>query len=195
MLIREPNILKYKLCLSIHRNVMCMVRKEPYEQFLRKIEEDAFEYEKKYHGCSQCVLRALQDHLNLGDGDAFKAASAFAGGIGSLGETCGALTGGIMAIGLAVGRDKLEDSTLSSRYQKAMELTRELHRRFKKEFGSVKCWSIQKTIFGRHFGISAEPIEFIRAGGYEECPKVVKKAARIAGEIILRERSSASDKE
>jgi len=164
-----------------------MVDKQFNEELLKRIEETAYEYEKKYHGCSQCVLRALQEHLNLGDGDAFKAASAFAGGVARMGELCGALTGGIMAIGLICGREKLEDTATSTQYLKAMDLAVELYRRFQKEFGSTKCWDIQESIFGRHFDLkdAKEREEFMRAGGYEKCPNVVKKAARLAGEVIL----------
>ncbi len=60
-------------------------------EILEKIEKTAYEYEKIYHGCSQCTLKAIQEHLHLGNEDAFKAASALAGGVARMGETCGAL--------------------------------------------------------------------------------------------------------
>ena len=37
-------------------------------------------------------------------------ASGFGGGIGRQGETCGAITGGVMALGLIYGRDITEDA-------------------------------------------------------------------------------------
>lgn len=157
-------------------------------ELIEKIERDAHSYEKIYHGCSQCVLKALQEHLQLGNGEAFKAASALAGGIARMGETCGALTGGILAVGLAYGREKLEDTAYSQAYAMAMELSIDLYRRFEKEFGSTKCWDIQKSLFGRAFDFKkpGEREEFVRAGGYEKCPEVVKKAARLAAEAILK---------
>jgi len=160
-------------------------------ELLEKIEKTAYNYEKVYHGCSQCVLRALQEHLQLGDGEAFKAASALAGGVARMGETCGALSGGIMAIGLACGREKLEDTKLSTQYAKAMELAVNLYQRFEKELGSAKCRDIQTSLFGRSFDLKdpKEREEFIKAGGYEKCPEVVKKAARLAAEVILKGRT------
>jgi C_GCAxxG_C_C family probable redox protein len=156
-------------------------------ELLEKIGKTAHNYERVYHGCSQCVLKALQEHLQLSDGEAFRAASAFAGGVARMGETCGALSGGIMAIGLAYGREKLEDTMHSHGYAKAMELSIKLCERFEKEFGSVKCRDIQKSLFGRAFDLKnpREREEFVKAGGYEKCPEVVKKAAQFAAELIL----------
>ena len=156
-------------------------------ELLEKIGKTAHNYERVYHGCSQCVLKALQEHLQLSDGEAFRAASALAGGVARMGETCGALSGGIMAIGLAYGREKLEDTTRSLGYAKAMTLSIKLCERFEKEFGSVKCRDIQKSLFGRVFDLRnpRERGEFVRAGGYEKCPEVVKNAARFAAELIL----------
>jgi len=157
-------------------------------ELLEKIGKTAHTYERVYHGCSQSVLKALQEHLQLGGGDAFRAASAFAGGVARMGETCGALSGGIMAIGLAYGREKLEDTMISHGYAKAMGLSIKLCERFEKEFGSVKCRDIQRSLFGRTFDFKnpREREEFVKSGGYEKCPKVVKKAAQLAAELILK---------
>ena len=72
------------------------------EELLRIIEQEAQDNEVEYWGCSQAVLKALQQHFDLGNDEVFKAASPFAGGIGRLREACGALTGGVMAIGLVL---------------------------------------------------------------------------------------------
>ncbi|MCK5587648.1 MAG: C_GCAxxG_C_C family protein [Candidatus Lokiarchaeota archaeon] len=52
-----------------------------------------FKYEKKYYGCSQCVLLAVQDTFGFKNEDVFKSASGLAVGIGLMGSVCGALTG------------------------------------------------------------------------------------------------------
>jgi len=163
-----------------------------FENLIRKIGDLACHYELAYHGCSQSVLKALQDSLGIGDNLTFKAASAFAAGVARMGEICGALTGGIMAISLVYGRDKLEETGVSKDYLKATELSVRLFEKFKEEFGSVRCFDIQKKLFGRSFDLKKEEDrqEFIKAGGYgpEGCPKVVKKAAMLAAEIILKEK-------
>ena len=44
-------------------------------------------------------------------------ASGFGGGIGRQGETCGAVTGGVMALGLIYGRDAAEDRDAADRWK------------------------------------------------------------------------------
>ncbi len=79
---------------------------------LDKIEKDAYDYEFNYHGCSRSALRSLQDNLNLGGDDKLiAAASPLSGGIGLMGEVCGAITGSIMAIGMAMGKRGGQDLT------------------------------------------------------------------------------------
>jgi hypothetical protein len=60
----------------------------------------------------------LQEKLNVGSKEVFKAGSALAGGVARRGETCGALTGAIMGVCSVVGRERLEDR---EQYGKAME--------------------------------------------------------------------------
>jgi len=159
------------------------------EDVIKKIGDLAYYYELTYHGCSQCVLKAIQDSLNIGNSLTFKAATAFAGGVAEAGEICGALIGGIMAISLVFGRDRLEDAMTSSGLLKAMELSIRLYEEFKKEFGSVKCHDIQKKLFGRSFNLRDEEDKrrFIEAGahGPSGCPQVVRKGAMLAAKIIL----------
>jgi C_GCAxxG_C_C family probable redox protein len=159
-------------------------------KLIEEVGNTAYEYEKVYHGCSQCVLKALQERIDLGDGLAFKAASALAGGVGRAGDTCGALLGGVMAIGLAFGRDKLEVSSDSLQYTQAQAYAGEFVQRFKGALGSTTCRDIQKSIFGRSFDMTKpeEREQFQAAGAYEKCPEVARQAALLAAEIILRER-------
>ena len=162
-------------------------------ELLERIGNTACNYEKEYHGCSRCVLKALQEHLKLGNEENVKAAVSFGGGTARMGETCGSLSGGIMAIGLAFGTDKLEYAATSPPYQKAMQLSIQLCNRVKAEFGSTKCWSIQESLFGRHFDLNNpdERAQFAEAGAYEKCPEVVRKVAMMAAEIILLGRIEA----
>src|SRR4030042_7102056 len=86
-----------------------MEERPPTAALLKRVEESAYDYEKAYHGCSQCVLQAIQDHLEVGDAATFRSASALAGGVALMGDSCGALIAGIMALGLVFGRRKIED--------------------------------------------------------------------------------------
>jgi C_GCAxxG_C_C family probable redox protein len=155
------------------------------EELLKRIEDSAYNYEKAYHGCSQCVLRAIQDHLNVGDETTFRSASALAGGVALMGDSCGALVAGMMALGLVFGRQKIEDfPQLASSFVPA----RTLYARFQEEFGSALCRDVMTAQTGRFYDLATEYQQFQEAGGYERCSKVVGKTARMAAELILAAR-------
>jgi C_GCAxxG_C_C family probable redox protein len=124
--------------------------------------------------------------MNVGNVDVFKAGSALAGGVARQGETCGALTGAIMAIGSLVGREKLEDL---EQYQKAMESAIQIYKTFKEKVGETLCREIQKIRYGRsfQFWIPEEREAFHNMGGHSRkgCPEVCGIAAKIAADIIL----------
>ena len=153
------------------------------EESLTLIEEAAHSYEKNHHGCSRSALKALQDHLNLGDGLIFKASTPLAAGIAMRGETCGALLAGLLAVGIVTASENIEDEEA---FNQSMIAGFRLVRRFEKEFGSITCGELQKRRLGRPFNM-ADPDdyqEFIKAGGYVECPQLVGKAARLIAEFI-----------
>jgi hypothetical protein len=57
------------------------------------------EYEKTYTGCSQCVIAALQDALEIRNDDIFRAATGLAGGTGLAGDSgCGVYIGAILVL-------------------------------------------------------------------------------------------------
>jgi len=183
--------------------------KEKKEEIIERVEDKARAYEWEYHGCGQSVLLALQEELHLVDpssfGAAFKAAGFVAAGTARMGNMCGALNGGIMALGLLAGRERIEDPVYpnledideASGQPKSLELARKFYHRFIQEFGSWICRDIHISLFGRSFDLSipADHEKFRHAGGYIKCSKLVGKAARIAGEIILEKLESDEAKQ
>jgi C_GCAxxG_C_C family probable redox protein len=122
----------------------------------------------------------------VGSKEVFKAGSALAGGVARQGETCGALTGAIMAIGSLVGRERLEDI---DQYRKAMGVATKVYDLFKERVGHTLCWEIHKIRYGRTYRlfIPEEYEAFLQTGGHgrKGCPEVCGIAAKIAAEIIL----------
>jgi len=160
------------------------------ENVLEESYNAAYEYEKKYFGCAQCVLAAIQDIFRLVNGGAFKGATGLSGGIGVMGSACGALTGGVIALGSKIGRERSNFEDLEEIRWKTYELARKLYIKFEQEYGSVNCRDIQKKILGRSYNLRdpEEYKEFEKAGGHaEKCPEVVGKAARWVAEILLEE--------
>ena len=151
-------------------------------ELLDRVEESAYNYEKAYHGCSQCVLRPIQDHLNVGNEATFRSASALAAGVALMGDSCGALIAGMMALGLVFGRERIEDFPALAG---SMVPARALYTRFREEFGSCLCRDVMTTQLGRFYDLATEYQQFQEAGGYERCSRVVAKTARMAADLIL----------
>jgi C_GCAxxG_C_C family probable redox protein len=77
--------------------------------------------------CSEAIVKAVVEGFHLPVPDLVIAmASGFPVGIGGSGCTCGALTGGVMALGLFFGRTEPKDRKV----KKCMELSKLLHDRF-----------------------------------------------------------------
>jgi C_GCAxxG_C_C family probable redox protein len=168
-----------------------VINTERVEKVKRKALENDF-----LSGCSQSVLGAIQEEFGIGNIDSFKAATVLSGGVARKGETCGAIIGALLALGLVAGREKMEDFDA---YQRAMTLANEVRDKFMKElkaqFGfqkepeSTLCRHIQEKVYGRSFDLSddRERQAFLDAGGHGEtgCPKVCGIAAQVIAEKIM----------
>lgn len=139
---------------------------------------------------------SLQEEFGIGNDAVFKAATVLSGGVARHGETCGALLGALMALGLVIGREKMEDTQA---YRDSMEPSADLIERFKAELkeqfgfeGELKgtlCRQIHEKIYGRAFDMM-DPDDyqaFLDAGGHgdEGCLKVCGVAAQVGAEKIL----------
>ena len=160
-----------------------MEQEKSLEDRLNVLEQKAGDYEELYGSCAQGTLMALQEEFKMGNAQTIKAATAMPG-IALRGETCGAVIGAIMALGLAFGKDKPDDFAA---VQRTTGASRKLCRRFEEEFGGCNCRDVQHHMFGRSFSLTdpKDQMEFIKANASNKCRAPAGKAARIAGEIIL----------
>ena len=156
---------------------------------LDRIAKAAYNNNRAYEGCTRCVLAALQQHLHLLDDDkayraVLKASTPLAAGVARRGETCGALIGAMMAVGLTTGAERLDDA---EGYVGAMKAAVKVFDRFKSNYGTVKCFEIQEKLFGRHYDFfNPEDAEaWYKDDGLDKCPGVCAVAARIGAEAIL----------
>jgi C_GCAxxG_C_C family probable redox protein len=155
-----------------------------------KASELAARYEREYGGCSQCVLAAIKETIGGISDDVFKAATGLAGGIGLTGNSCGALTGGVMALSCHLGRDYAHFSDPDGERFKSFRLADKLQSKFEEEFGTSECKGIQTKIMGRSFDlrIPDEKVAFLEAGGHDDkCPSVCAKAAACVIKILHEE--------
>ncbi len=90
--------------------------------------------------CAETVLTACDRGYGLNlPKEALKLAAGFGGGMG-IESTCGALTGGIMALSALFVRDRGHESD----YIKT--LSREFFDRFRKQTGSIDCDYLKETM-------------------------------------------------
>ncbi|MGE5370740.1 MAG: C-GCAxxG-C-C family protein [Solirubrobacterales bacterium] len=103
-------------------------------------------YKTGQYLCSEAVFVVVNEYLGQPmPNEAVKLASGFPVGMGSAGCSCGALTGGIMALGMKYGRT-LPGQEVPEMLPKA----KELHDWFKKEYRSTCCRVlVQKVEFGQ----------------------------------------------
>jgi hypothetical protein len=139
------------------------------EEIIQKAYELGYEYEKQHGGCARCTVAALQDAIPFVDVDEslFRGSTCLDGGATPTEtQNCGAFTGAGMVIGYVCGSTRGEefegDPTL------AHQLLHRVYDRFKEEYGTVLC-------------------EDVRKGAKADCPKVVARAARWTGEVLLAE--------
>ncbi|MBN2733624.1 MAG: C_GCAxxG_C_C family protein [Methanomicrobiaceae archaeon] len=103
------------------------------ENSLKKAEYALEKFPLQYN-CAQSVLRAFAGDFGVKEEDCVKYATGFGSGIAT-GQTCGACTGAVMAIGLYTA--DIEDRI--KRKNKTYELVRDFLKRFQNKHGSTDC--------------------------------------------------------
>ncbi len=128
--------------------------------------------------CAQAVFSTYSGELGLDPVLALRIAGGFGGGMGHIGETCGAVTGAIMLIGLKYGKVRVDDTAAK---EKTYALVQEYKRQFVELNGSVRC----KELLGYDISI---PEEMNIAGEKNLfktlCPKLVKDSAEIVEKLL-----------
>jgi C_GCAxxG_C_C family probable redox protein len=133
---------------------------------------------KQGFNCCQAVVSTYGPRFGLERESALKLASGFGGGIGHLGESCGAVTGALMVIGLKHGGTLAEDEKSS---EKTYGLISQFLKRFKARHGSIQC----RELLG--YDISTpEGLKTARDNGLfeKQCPAYVRASAEILEEIL-----------
>ncbi len=125
------------------------------------------------------------EEFGLGSVEMIKGLSPFPG-FGVTGSVCGAVSGGLFALGLFFGSDDLTDYAATGA---AMTAARTLIPRFEAALGSTLCPKIQEdVVFGRYLDARASSenmAAFQRELGYAKCALPAGIGARLAAEIII----------
>ena len=123
--------------------------------------------------CAQSVLSSYAHQYGLDRNTALKLATGFGGGMGRMQNTCGAISGAFMVIGLRYG---MGDNGDTAAREKTYEVIREFSNRFQKIHGSTNC----KELLGCDIN-TLEGKEYYDRNEYFEkkCFQYVKNAAEI----------------
>ena len=127
----------------------------------KDIQEKAFQnFISGYH-CAESIAKAIiESQSHVFGPESIKAASAFQGGIGKCKQdACGALTGGVVALGVLKGRtDPSQDIT------EAVSMANRFRERFLEKFGSTNCAVLLKTIVDPNPGYTCKHLTRDAAG-------------------------------
>lgn len=140
--------------------------------------DDAHRSFLKRFTCSASVFSAFAEDLGLSPDVAKKIACGFGAGISKTGNICGAVSGGIMVIGLRYGKAGEGDDAAT---EKTRALTRQFISEFSEKNGSVHC----TELLGFNLSDPGE-YEAARASGIflDKCPLLVRDAADILESIL-----------
>jgi len=86
--------------------------------------------------CSQAVCGAFAEDFGIDERTALRLSCALGGGMGHTGNTCGAVTGALMVIGMKYGRTSLDDLAAK---EKTYELSQQFMKEFRRRNHSVNC--------------------------------------------------------
>ena len=134
--------------------------------------------------CAESLFLVVSKHSGLEkDGARFipRIATGFGGGIARNGDMCGALSGAVMAISLALGRDGPDQSR-----DQCYAAVDQFYNDFVKTFGSCKCRELTHVDFKTPDGnaIYCEKVHRKR------CTPIVEWAAKRASTIIKENKTA-----
>jgi C_GCAxxG_C_C family probable redox protein len=153
------------------------------EVIFANLDQKVQAYLSQCGNCAQTSFITLQEQFELDDGGAILKALTPFPGIALRGETCGAVVGCLMALGLIYGRERLDDWP---GYLASLRPARRFCRRFEQELGSTMCADILEKELGKRFNLAdaVEALEYAASGGAEKCTAVIQKGVRIAAKLI-----------
>lgn len=128
--------------------------------------------------CAESLLLAVSKHSGLEKNSARfipRIATGFGGGIARNGDMCGALSGAVMAINLALGRDHPDQ-----RRDQCYTVVDQFYNAFVRTFGSCKCRDFTRV----DFKTPEENAIYHERIHHERCTPIVKWAAKTASRTI-----------
>jgi C_GCAxxG_C_C family probable redox protein len=140
--------------------------------------ESAFEaMAARKMNCAQCVLTAFCEEIGLERTTAIKVAMGFGGRMGHTDQTCGAVTGAYMVLGL---KQNLNSSSIQEIKDRTYTQITEFNREFIKRNGFKNC----TELIGYNLSIPEQLAAAREKGVFTtKCPQFVKDSVEILEKI------------
>lgn len=135
---------------------------------------------KSGYNCAQSVVVAFAEDLNFDKNAALSTAVGFGGGMGRLQETCGAVTGAFMVLGLYNGAKYTDNITLKN---DTYSMVQQFDAKFKLIHQTTNCKALLQCDLrsedGHAFAVENKLFEKI-------CEKCIANAVDILEELIAK---------
>jgi len=147
------------------------------------------------YNCAECVVEAVLHEIDTGlPPEVKKVATGFGGGVGLFGDTCGAITGAVIAVGAVHGRRALPEGEEREAAKKSANqlygkpglyrLFNQIPNRVKDKYGFTLC---------RELTVKWQGSWLCREHALH-CREIITDAAAIAAELITTEQEVASSR-
>ncbi len=134
--------------------------------------------------CAESVLLGAAEGLNVESPFIPRIATGFCSGLSRTCGTCGAVNGGIMALGLIFGRDDGETPP-DATYEKIQVFLK----RFEETYGSCNC----RELTGCDLSTEEGHRQYLDKGMWERCQDLTRKAVSLVAEVAEGEDRPASE--
>jgi C_GCAxxG_C_C family probable redox protein len=145
-------------------------------------QQQAVDLFRNEYNCSQSVLTVFSEELGIKKDLAMKLASPFGSGIAYMQETCGAVSGALMAIGLKYGKG--ENGTNEDK-ARAYDMSKHFMTEFKKTHQTVCC---RELLDGLNMSTPEGMARIMELDYFRiRCARYVRDAVQIAEKIVSRD--------
>jgi C_GCAxxG_C_C family probable redox protein len=142
--------------------------------------ERAYNYFLDGNNCAQSVIVSFADVLKIDEEVALRMAAGFGGGMGSMQNTCGAVSGAFMVIGFLRGKYKEGDDEAK---EVTNTLIQEFSKKFTARFGSINCLALIDADFSTEEGKQKAKREDVFN---RKCSNYVRESVELLEEILKK---------
>lgn len=146
----------------------------------------ALQYHEAGYNCAQAVFSAFSEDFGLDSTTSRKISSCFGGGM-RRGATCGALSGALMVLGLAMGFGEMDEAHKAC----TEELCKILNAEWKEEIGALDC----NHILGIDVGDPIQKQMAKESGIFaRKCPGCIRTGVRLLEETLTKYQDGICEK-